>query len=167
MVWIDYSILGVIAISGVISLIRGFTREAISLVTWFVAFLISSQFYQDLAVYITGIDDELFRNGAAIAILFVTVLILGAIVNHIVSKLVDCTGLSGTDRVLGLVFGSLRGVLIVCALLFFMDTFTASAGTSWWQNSILIPEFKIVVRWFFDYLEKSSDLLQISMNYSA
>ncbi len=167
MVWIDYAILGVIALSALVSLIRGFTREALSLVTWLVAFFIASQFYQDLSVFITAIDDELLRSGVAVLILFVCTLFLGAMVNHIIGKVVDKTGLSGTDRVLGLVFGALRGVLIVCALLFFMDAFTASASTSWWQQSILIPEFKIVVRWFFDYLEQSSSLLQNSLVHSA
>ena len=166
MVWIDYAILGVIGLSAFVSLLRGFTREAISLATWLVAFFIASQFYQDLAVFITAINDELIRSGVAILILFVCALFLGAMVNHIIGKLVDKTGLSGTDRVLGFVFGGLRGVLIVCALLFFMDAFTASAATSWWQNSILIPEFKIVIRWFFDYLEQSSDLLQVNDSLS-
>ena len=68
---------------------------------------------------------------------------------------------------LGLVFGALRGVLIVCALLFFLDAFTAAAGSEWWQASVLIPEFKIVVRWFFDYIEQSSDLLQIPATSSG
>ena len=159
MVWIDYAIMLVIGISAFVSLLRGFTREAISMVTWFVAFLVASQFYQDLAVFITGIADELVRNGVAILLLFVSTLFVGAMINHIIGKLVDKTGLSGTDPVLGLVFGGLRGVLIICALLFFMDAFTASASTGWWQSSILVPEFKIVIRWFFDYLEQSSNLL--------
>lgn len=151
--------MAIIGISALVSLIRGFTREAISLITWFVAFLVASQFYQDLAVFITAFEDELVRSGASILILFVSTLFLGAMINHIISKLVDKTGLSGTDRVLGLVFGALRGVLIACALLFFMDAFTAAAESQWWQSSILIPEFKIVIRWFFDYLETSSNLL--------
>lgn len=166
MVWIDYTILAIIAISALVSLIRGFTREAISMLTWLVAFFIASQFYQDLAVFLTAIDDALLRDAAAIAALFICTLILGALVNMVIAGLVDKTGLSGTDRVLGLVFGGLRGVLIVCALLFFMDAFTGAAQSQWWQQSLLIPEFKIVVRWFFDYIEQSSDLLKVATTSS-
>ena len=98
MLWIDFVILGIIAISTLVSLIRGFVKEAVSLAVWVAAFFIASQFYQDLAVYFTQIQDQMLRNAAAIAALFVVTLILGAIINYILSKLVQTTGLSGTDR---------------------------------------------------------------------
>lgn len=99
------------------------------------------------------------RDGAAIAILFIATLIIGAIVNYVISQLVDKTGLSGTDRVLGACFGLLRGVLIVAALLFFVDTFTNFSQSDWWKNSKLIPHFGFIVEWFFQQLKENSSLL--------
>ena len=157
--WIDFTIIGVILLSTVISLIRGFVKEAISLAIWFAAFFISSQFYADLATFMTKFDDQLVRNGIAIAILFVSTLILGGLINYLISQLVQYTGLSGTDRALGSVFGLLRGALIVSALLFFMDTFTPSADAEWWQTSVLIPEFTPIIELFFKFIQDNSSFI--------
>ncbi|ABO24169.1 CvpA family protein [Shewanella loihica] len=159
MVWIDYAIIAVIAISTLISLLRGFVKEAMSLVVWFAAFFVASQFYEDLAVYLTQMQDEMVRNGIAIAILFISTLILGALVNYLIGQLVVKTGLSGTDRVLGLCFGALRGALIVSAILFFLDAFTGAPKTDWWASSQLVPEFGVVIQWFFDYVENTSSFV--------
>lgn len=77
---LDIVILSVIGLSALISLVRGFTKEALSLVIWFGAFFIASTYYAKLAVYFSNIQDDLVRNGAAIAALFVATLVVGAVV---------------------------------------------------------------------------------------
>ncbi|CAM2906093.1 CvpA family protein [Vibrio sp. Isolate23] len=156
---LDIVILSVIGLSALISLIRGFAKEALSLVIWFGAFFIASQYYAKLAVYFSNIQDDMFRNGAAIAALFVSTLIVGAIVNYVIAQLVQKTGLSGTDRVLGVVFGGLRGVLIVSAALFFMDAFTSFPDSEWWRSSQLVPEFSRIIAPFFEHLQATSSFL--------
>lgn len=99
--WIDYCILGIIALSTLISLVRGFVKEAISLAVWFAAFFIASHFYADLAAHLTNFSDPMIRSAVAIAILFVVTLILGGLLNYVVGQMVQYTGLSGTDRALG------------------------------------------------------------------
>ncbi|WP_413737784.1 colicin V production protein [Sodalis sp. RH21] len=159
MIWVDYVIIGIIVFSALISLIRGFIREALSLITWGCAFFVASHYYIYLAVYFTRFDDQLVRNGIAIALLFVATLIVGAIVNYVIGSLVERTGLSGTDRVLGVCFGALRGILVVSAMLFFLDTFTGFSQSADWQQSQLIPQFSGIIRWFFDYLQSTSSFL--------
>lgn len=161
---IDYIIIGIIAFSILVSLLRGFVREVLSLGSWVVAFIVASQFYPYLAAYLTQIESMYIRNGTAIGILFVLTLIVGAIVNYVISQLVDKTGLSGTDRVLGAIFGLVRGALIVAALLFFMDTFTNFEQTDWWKESQLIPYFGFIIEWFFQQLQASSSFLNPTLN---
>ena len=161
---IDYIIIGIIAFSIIVSLLRGFVREVLSLASWVVAFIVASQFYPSLAAYLTQIDSLYIRNGTAIGILFVLTLIVGAIVNFVIAQLVDKTGLTGTDRVLGAAFGLLRGVLIVAAVLLFGETFTPFEQTDWWKESKLIPHFGFIIEWFFQQLQQSSSFLNSTLN---
>ena len=138
MAWIDYLILGIVGLSSIISLVRGFVKEAFSLVTWFCAFFVARFYYQDIAAYLQNFDafsaafsEQIVKNGIAIALLFIATLILGGLLNYILGQLVTKTGLSGTDRLLGVCFGFARGVLVVCVLLLFLQLFTSFPDTDW------------------------------------
>lgn len=162
--WVDFTIIGIIVFSALVSLIRGFVKEALSLLSWICAFFIASRFYTDISGYFTYFHDEFARNATAIAVIFIATLLVCAVISYIISELVQKTGLSGTDRVLGVFFGILRGILLTAAVLFFVDTFTPLAKSIAWQDSILIPHFDFIIRWFFETLQNSSSFL---MNQSS
>ncbi len=159
MMWIDYCIIAIIGCSALISVIRGFLREALSLITWGCAFFIASHFYADFAGWFTYFNDALIRNIMAAAILFIVTLFVGAVISNVIGALIERTGLSGTDRMLGICFGLLRGILIVSAGLFFMDIFTTFSQSADWKESQLIPQFSNPIKWFFEYLQSASHFL--------
>ncbi|HET7308216.1 MAG TPA: CvpA family protein [Gammaproteobacteria bacterium] len=146
MVWIDYFILAVVVLSILLSLMRGFVREAISLGTWIAAFWLALTFASQFSRWFTAIESDAVRIILAFGILFVAVLIVGAVLNHLVSALVDKTGLSGTDRLLGAVFGFGRGLVFVAALVI-VAQWTQLPKTQTWQHSRFMPYVDPVATW--------------------
>ncbi|MCU7804941.1 MAG: CvpA family protein [Candidatus Thiodiazotropha sp. (ex Lucinoma annulata)] len=152
MLWIDILIIAIIALSAIISLIRGFVQEALSLATWIAAFALAWFFFRPLAVELEPwIDVQSIRLGVAYAIILLLVLILGGVVNHFMKVLVDTTGLSGTDRLIGIFFGVARGAVVV-AILVLLAGLTPFPNDNWWQASRLIPYFQDMALWLKSFL---------------
>ena len=144
----DLGIIGIIVISGLISLVRGFVKEAMSLVIWVAAFAVAMNFKEPAAdLLVNFIALASMRQLVAWAGLFVGTLLLGAMVNFLLGKLVSSTGLSGTDRTLGLVFGVFRGMLIVLALVIILPQAVPVNQDPWWTESALIPLFQGFESW--------------------
>ncbi|SDJ60741.1 CvpA family protein [Microbulbifer yueqingensis] len=140
--WADWTILVIVAISTLIGLSRGFVREVLSLLTWVAAFVIAMMFRDELAPLLSRlVDTPSLQMIAAFAILFIFTLLAGAGLNMTLSAFVEATGLSGTDRTLGMVFGLLRGTIIVLALLILAPGLIPVEEDPWWQESALIPHF--------------------------
>jgi membrane protein required for colicin V production len=147
MSWIDLVILGVIVLSSLISLIRGFVKESISLVTWVIAGVVAFRYFIPLADLLEPFVNSLTtRKWISGGILFIATLIVGAVVNFIVGQLVSRTGLSGTDKTLGVVFGAARGVLIV-SMVVLLASLTPMPSAEWWQDSALIGFFQPLAEW--------------------
>ena len=152
MIWVDYVIIGIIALSAIIGLARGLIREVIALAVWIVAALAAWMFYVPVAEQLTPwIETPSVRMAAAVLILVFGVLIVGAIVAYVLSVLVDKTGLTGTDRLLGMVFGAGRGAVLV-ALLVFLATLTPVAEDPWWSQSRLLPKFQLLADLMLDMI---------------
>ncbi|MGB5734427.1 MAG: CvpA family protein, partial [Thiohalocapsa sp.] len=117
MIWVDYVIIGIIALSAIIGLARGLIREVIALAVWIVAAVAAWMFYVPLAEQLAPwIATPSVRMAVAVLMLVIGVLIIGAIVAYLLSVLVEKTGLTGTDRLLGMVFGAGRGAVLVALL---------------------------------------------------
>ncbi|GGK82663.1 CvpA family protein [Amphritea balenae] len=162
--WADWAIIGIITISGLYSLRGGFIKEALSLVTWVAAFIVARLFAPSLS---TLLDDFLqtpsLRIGAAFILLFVATLMVGAVINNLIGMLVNATGLSGTDRILGVGFGVIRGGLIIIVITALLVR-TPVIDDTWWADSQLIPHFLLMENWTRD---TASEIGQMIWNFSG
>jgi membrane protein required for colicin V production len=147
MSWIDFAFIAIIVLSAVISLVRGFVKESISLVTWVVAGFLAFRYFAPLSDMLEPlIAAPTLRGIVAFGLLFVATLIVGAIINFIVTQLVSRTGLSGTDKALGVVFGAARGVLIV-TILVLLFSLTPVPQTEAWKDAASIGFFQQLAEW--------------------
>lgn len=142
--WVDYTIVAIIIISALISLARGFMTEALSLVGWILAFWVAIKYTQPFSTFLVDtVTIPALRHGLAFFALFVATLLVVALVNFLIGQLVDKTGLTGTDRMLGMVFGIARGVVVI-AVLVLLAGLTAFPEQPWWRASVLIEHFQVV-----------------------
>lgn len=145
--WIDISILVVVLLSVVIGIFRGFVKEVLSLINWGTAVFASIYFHESAQQYLKGsIDSQTASSIAAFVAVFLVFLILGSLITHFIGYLVKKSGLGGTDRMLGLMFGFVRGVM-VSAVLLAAISFTPVKSQKIWQDAIILPTFKPIVAW--------------------
>jgi membrane protein required for colicin V production len=135
----DYLVIAAIIISAVIGAVRGFLREAIALVTLIIALFLAWHFADLLEPHLGGLlAKPPTSTWAARTIIFIVVLLIGMGVAAVLGYFVRLSLFSGTDRLLGFVFGLLRGVVllgvfVILGQLLRLDT------EKWWEKSRLMP----------------------------
>ena len=152
----DGIIVAVVGLSTAIGLVRGLAREVMSVIVWGTAFVAALLLGEPVAGLLE-IGGSL-GTAAGFAIVFVGVLIAGAVVQRMLAKLVRSTGIGGTDRMLGSLFGAVRGGLVVLVALVALRPFAETSA--WWLESALVPELLAFER---DVL----DLLHVAMRRFA
>jgi membrane protein required for colicin V production len=83
--------------------------------------------------------------------LFVMTLVLGGLISFLLGVLVNKTGLTGTDRFAGMIFGIVRGMVVV-SILVMLAGLTPLPEDSWWKESKLIPPFQSLALWLRDHI---------------
>ena len=139
MATIDIIILIVVLVSALIGLVRGLLKEVLSLASWLAALILALYFAPAVSERLSGLlPDGSVRLVVAFILVFLTTLVAGSLLQWLAATLVKTTGMSGTDRFLGFLFGGARGVLASLVVLIALHQF-AEAG-EWWQTSVLVPE---------------------------
>ncbi|MBO9662348.1 CvpA family protein [Dokdonella sp.] len=166
--WADYAILAILGLSVLMGLWRGFIGEVLALAVWVCAFWVAWMLGPALAEQFSGsISTPSVRILIGYALCFIAVLIAGAIVTFLMRKLVEGSGLSGSDRLLGMVFGLVRGLALVVLIVLLLG-FTPFAHDPWWRESRLLPSFEQGAHWVRErlpaevarYLEPAAGLIR-------
>lgn len=139
MTLLDYAVLIIIGFSVLLSLLRGLVRETLALAAWVVAFVVAGLFGSTLATLMPDeIPGEELRQLAGFAVLFFVVLLTMSLVAMAASQMVKSAGLSVEDRLLGAVFGLLRGGAVVMIMVLLAGA-TALPSQPFWRDAALRP----------------------------
>ena len=139
---LDIGILILVSLSTIIGLFRGFMKEALSLLTWLAAFGFAIYYAESLAPLLpVSVESDMVRLAIAFASIFLVMLILGSILNYLITQLVNSVGLGVVDHIFGGAFGLLRGGLIVSLLVILLGM-GPFPQQDWWKQSQLIPRFE-------------------------
>ena len=144
----DGIIVAVVGLSTAIGLVRGLAREVMSVIVWVTAF-VAARLLGEPVAGLLGIGAGL-AAAVGFAVVFVAVLIAGAIVQRGLAELVRSTGIGRMDRMLGSLFGAVRGVLVVLVALIALRPFAET--TTLWLESALVPELLAFEREVLDLL---------------
>lgn len=135
---IDIAILIIIALSSVLGLWRGLIKEMLALSIWIATFLLFRIYSEPLAELMSDmIENDYIRNATAFTLLLIAIMMIGALLHFMMSKLPTITGLQLINHSLGAVVGVAKGVIIVLVILFISNAFVSE--TELWQQSQLIP----------------------------
>jgi len=137
----DYIIIAIIGISTVMAVWRGFVKELISLLSLAAAFFIAGRASSLAGEFVSAwIGDETLAEIAGFVLVFIGIMMLGAIVSFIMYQILDMTDLSGLDRILGAFFGLTRGVFLIgIGFLIYLSVYQNGAKASWLEGSLLTP----------------------------
>ena len=137
---LDWIILVILLMSTILSAFRGFVREALALGSWILAVIVARWFAPILSMHLSPyIEMASARTLMAYGILIIGTLIVCGLLTRVLSELIRVSGLSATDRLLGMMFGFLRGALLVLLGVTALHYLTPVAQDPWWQASRLVP----------------------------
>ena len=158
----DFILIGIISLSGIVALFRGFIQEALSLVLWVFAFMASLYLAEHLNSYISEyIENPELRRMVSLLAIFAIIIFAGGFVIKILRSLIHWSGMGGLDRLLGALFGCVRGIILIAIIYLILPSdikqsaFIAESKSASMLNK-LSPELEI---FFKDMLSNKNSVM--------
>jgi membrane protein required for colicin V production len=156
----DHQFAIIVLASGILGYIRGFIRESIALLTWLVALWLAWHFAYLVNPWLgVALGEPGIREWAGRAIVLLLVLVIGAGIGGTVAYFAHrAAGLAVMDRLIGAVFGLMRGLVIV-GLIVIAARAVNLDGEEWWQKTRSMPAAEAIANWLERYAEPAADAL--------
>ena len=142
----DWVLVGLLALSVLLGVLRGFVREAVALAGWVAAVVLALRYSQQVGEALPiDIAWPAVRVALGAVLIVVGTVFVASLLGWALKKLLAASHLTATDRVLGGLFGVVRAVLVVFAFAWFTSG-TAMSRQTWWRESAFLPPIEAALR---------------------
>ena len=151
----DYAVIAVIVLSALVGWWRGFMYELFSLIGWLAAYIVARTYSGGMVPYVPeAVGAVQLREATAFAALFIVTLIVGALFAWFLARLAKFAGLAGMDSKFGAVFGMLRGMLVVIALVW-LGGLTGLPQKPFWRDALSSKPLQQAALYAKDYMPEN------------
>lgn len=156
----DYLFVAILLVSLTLGVVRGFVREAISLLVWLVGLWLAWRFADLVYPFLGGVLAEPgIREWAARLVMLTLVVVVGSLLGSLVAYLVSRAAvLAATDRLLGGLFGLFRALVLI-GIFVMVGQGLELDGEKWWKSSTLMPHATHLADWLERYAEPTLEPL--------
>ncbi|MAZ16290.1 CvpA family protein [Oricola sp.] len=155
---LDGLLLGLTLVSAVLAMVRGLSRELLSIVSWGVAAVAAFLFYKQATPLVQNyVENDLIAQLIAGGLIFLVVLIIVTIITMRIADLIIDSRIGPLDRTLGFVFGAARGILIAAVAVWFLGFFVADRQIAWIDNAKSKPFLDSIAQSLVNMLPEDID----------
>ncbi|MEQ8401748.1 MAG: CvpA family protein [Roseitalea porphyridii] len=129
---LDALFIGLVLISAVLAMVRGFSREVLSIASWVAAAVAAFFFYRSLTPYVMDyVDNDLIAQLVSAGIIFLLALIIVTLITMRIADMIIDSRIGPLDRSLGFLFGAARGVIVAAVAVWFINFFVGDQQIAW------------------------------------
>jgi len=157
---LDGVVLGFTLVSALLAMVRGFSREVLSIASWVAAAVAAFFFYKPILPYVQPyIDNQQIAMAAAAGIVFVVALIVVTVITMKVADFIIDSRVGALDRALGFIYGAARGILVCAVALLFFNWLAGANTPTWIENAKSRPLLESVGAWIEKMLPEDPESL--------
>lgn len=155
---LDGLFVGLVILSAILAMVRGFSREILSIASWVAAAVAAYLFYKQLAPHLESyVGEGVIANIVAAGIIFIVALIVVTLVTMRIADMIIDSRIGPLDRSLGFVFGAVRGIIVAAVAVWFLGFFIGDREVGWIDNAKAKPFLSDVANRLINLLPEDLD----------